>query len=65
MWIQLHGICMAYRRDAINGHGVGSDWVELALQGLQVFSSEMAVQHLKALGVSKASCQVAGIAKGH
>jgi len=65
MGIQLQHIHLADGRDAINSYGVGSDWVELCLKGLQVFSSEMPLQHLKALGVSKASRQVAGIAKGH
>ncbi len=62
MRMQLQRIHLTDGRDVINSQGLGSDRVELHLQGLQVFSIEMPMQDLITLGFSKASCEFAGIA---
>ena len=61
--VLLQGLSLADGRDAINSQSVRCVWVKLCLQCLQVFLSEMPLQDLKALGVSKACRQVAGISQ--
>ena len=63
MGIKFQRVHLADGHDALYSNGVGSVWVELCLQRLQVFSAEMPLQDLTALGVSKASRQVASIAQ--
>ena len=63
MGIKFQRVHLADGHDALYSNGVESVWVELCLQRLEVVCTEMPLQDLSALGVSKTSCQVASIAQ--